>query len=280
MAILKLKLLRSLGIRRFHQVPNIGLDSANGIKGLLSPEGLQIAWFDYQTSLLNRINESLDKIPELKKFDDLLSLHRACIHSGDPALKSLASLSGQAFNNEFFFKSLRTEGSVNKNATFKEDSRHVDISQEVLNMPRFTPAPEISETDTSYFVKSTPHPAYDAITSDHAFRSVSVFRESLIDRGASMIGNGAVWLVSSSQNSGILNTYGWGTPLSQEHENDVASQVVSPANTLSVYPVLGINLWEHIYLKDYGVAGKRKFMENCFDCIDWSVIDERIEEAK
>ncbi|KAL8714676.1 MAG: hypothetical protein Q9220_001625 [cf. Caloplaca sp. 1 TL-2023] len=39
--------------------------------------------------------------------------------------------------------------------------------------------------------------------------------------------------------------------------------------------LLGVSTWEHVWLRDWGVAGKRKFLEAWWDKIDWEVVLER-----
>ena len=34
-----------------------------------------------------------------------------------------------------------------------------------------------------------------------------------------------------------------------------------------------VSTWEHTWLRDWGVAGKREFLERWWECIDWGVIE-------
>ena len=38
-------------------------------------------------------------------------------------------------------------------------------------------------------------------------------------------------------------------------------------------PILCVNTWEHVWLRDWGVDGKRKFLEAWWDKINWDVVD-------
>ena len=38
--------------------------------------------------------------------------------------------------------------------------------------------------------------------------------------------------------------------------------------------LLGVNTWEHVWLRDWGVGGKRGFLEAWWERIDWAVVDE------
>ncbi|KAL9581379.1 MAG: hypothetical protein Q9212_003932 [Teloschistes hypoglaucus] len=39
--------------------------------------------------------------------------------------------------------------------------------------------------------------------------------------------------------------------------------------------LLGVSTWEHVWLRDWGVAGKRRFLEAWWNKIDWEVVMER-----
>jgi Fe-Mn family superoxide dismutase len=116
-----------------------------------------------------------------------------------------------------------------------------------------------------------------------------------------MFGPGFVWLVQTNDaqvgNLRILPTYIAGSPLSaahyrrQSHDlnthnadtyqalNSVGTfgsaakqntQPKRPLGGVDVVPLLCVNTWEHVWLQDYGVRGKRKFLEAWWDKIDWN----------
>jgi superoxide dismutase, Fe-Mn family len=43
----------------------------------------------------------------------------------------------------------------------------------------------------------------------------------------------------------------------------------------SLEPVFVLDLWEHAYLRDFGVKGREQWVEAVLDNIDWKVIEER-----
>lgn len=274
---------RQLGVRYMHQVADIGLAKNQGLPGLFSKKGLDLAWFDYQHHLVTELNKALAKRPELEQYDNLASLSEACLYSGDPKLKPVAALAAQAYTNEFFFRSLKKDGSTNPDAELGPGNpRLVDVSNEVRNMP---PHPEVAAAQGSPlgwnegYAPSTQQPTYPAfrfLSDVSSFGSISTFRELFITRGDAMFGNGAVWLVKNENSAALLNTYGWGTPFSSTEPQTDYDMLASTSSPLSVTPVFCVNLWEHIYLHDYSPQGKRQFLINTFDCIDWNVIDDRL----
>ncbi|MCJ1438867.1 hypothetical protein MMC27_008257 [Xylographa pallens] len=40
--------------------------------------------------------------------------------------------------------------------------------------------------------------------------------------------------------------------------------------------LLGVNTWEHVWLRDYGVGGKRQFLEAWWERIDWDVVEKNM----
>ena len=66
-----------------------------------------------------------------------------------------------------------------------------------------------------------------------------------------------------------VNTVGAHGPHSQD-------QRIAPGG-IDLTPVLCINMWEHVYLADYGVGafgvgGKKAFAEAWWNTIDWAVV--------
>lgn len=49
-------------------------------------------------------------------------------------------------------------------------------------------------------------------------------------------------------------------------------QRVAPGG-VDVTPVLCVNMWEHVWLYDWDIEGKRKFLEAWWDRIDWDVVN-------
>jgi Fe-Mn family superoxide dismutase len=133
------------------------------------------------------------------------------------------------------------------------------------------------------------------------FSSLETLRETFLETAEAMFGPGFVWLVQTNDTQvgslRILPTYIAGSPLSaahyrrQSHDlnthnadtyqalNSVgtfgsaakqSTQPKRPLGGVDVVPLLCVNTWEHVWLQDYGVRGKRKFLEAWWDKIDWN----------
>jgi Fe-Mn family superoxide dismutase len=52
----------------------------------------------------------------------------------------------------------------------------------------------------------------------------------------------------------------------QDHENAIA---------VGTTPILVVDVWEHAYVKDYGAAGRGKYVDAIRPLIDWGVVEKR-----
>ncbi|TAQ83436.1 hypothetical protein B7494_g8243 [Chlorociboria aeruginascens] len=143
-----------------------------------------------------------------------------------------------------------------------------------------------------------------------SFSSIETLRREMIITANAMFGPGFVWLVRSRDHKySILSTYIAGSPypgahyrrqpvdMNTEAKNvtDVLRNVIrdSPVNNVGAFgslseprnqfapggidinPVLCINVWEHVYLPDYGVGGKLEYAVNWWQTINWSEVANR-----
>jgi Fe-Mn family superoxide dismutase len=105
----------------------------------------------------------------------------------------------------------------------------------------------------------------------------------------SIHGSGWVWLVvSKNSDLKVLATYNAGTPF------DIRARQVLDPNTgwnldssgrfrpkqnvgfqvnrrheYLILPILGLNVWEHAYVTDYGSGGKQQYLKNWWAAINW-----------
>lgn len=40
--------------------------------------------------------------------------------------------------------------------------------------------------------------------------------------------------------------------------------------------LLGVNTWQHVWLRDWGIGGKKQFLEEWWEAIDWDVVESRL----
>ena len=39
--------------------------------------------------------------------------------------------------------------------------------------------------------------------------------------------------------------------------------------------LLCVNTWQHVWLMDWGIGGKKQFLEAWWEAVDWNVVEER-----
>lgn len=259
---LRAGLRRVSGLKCIHTLPELALNREKGIPGLLSAKGLDVAWFQYQQYLLDRINEKTTQDESYSEKKTPFELLTAILQTGSAEDKPLAALASQAYANEVFFRSLRP-ASVNPGAKFRpEASREIEVSNEVRNPPPVGDIPGQPTAHTSIGAKL-----------EYSFESIAAFRELMINQGASIFANGYVWLLEVNADCFLVNTYGWGNPYTSAQ----ASSTSDDKAVTKFRPLMCLNLWEHVYLHDYGVGGKRQFAQNFFDAIDWGMVSSRAQ---
>jgi len=240
----------------------------NGVPGLLSPDAFSIAWTQYQQFMVDRLNTITSGFPEANFQPKDIVLQ----HARSPATASLFNHASMAFNNQFFFNGL------------------APISKPLSNYRALE----------SSFLKT--------------YGSIATLRSTMLGTANAMFGPGHVWLVwasgvgASGNSDGwrILTTYLAGTPFAeagyrtQDQDMNTASNSVGafgglskagrrdaamPPGSAKVVPVLCVSTWQHVYIRDYGVAphkdeitgeskgGKKEYLEKWWDAIDWHQVN-------
>lgn len=143
------------------------------------------------------------------------------------------------------------------------------------------------------------------------FSSLDTLKAEFLATATAMFGPGFVWLVKATEQSRfhLLTTYLAGSPYPGAHYRrqpvDMATQNAQSAGGLSgadyarqttvqnavgafgprsrmqpkiapggvgLTPVLCVNTWEHVWLRDWGIGGKRAFLEAWWERVDWGVV--------
>jgi Fe-Mn family superoxide dismutase len=228
------------------------------VPGLLTPKGFEVAYSDYQQHLVDELNASTTGTAW--EHQDAKSL--VIEFARDPAKAYAFNIASMAFNNHFFFRGLNT-------------------ARDVRSQPSQDLAMQINKD----------------------FSSLDTLRETFLATAEAMFGPGFVWLVQTNEpqlgSLRIVPTYLAGSPLSgahyrrQSHDlnthnadsyqalnkvgtfGSAARQNTGPKKPLGgvdMVPLLCVNTWEHVWLNDYGVRGKRKYLEAWWDRIDWGIV--------
>ncbi|KAF2441152.1 Fe superoxide dismutase-like protein [Karstenula rhodostoma CBS 690.94] len=245
--------------RRLHGVPSLlNHDELlkNGVPGLFSKKQFDIAYTQYQGHIVESLNVSTSG-SEIENRD-AKSLIVDCARN--PMMAYTFNLASMAFNNHFFFRGLNTN-------------------------------PNISSTPSADLTPLI----------NRSFTSLETLQETMILTADAMFGPGFVWLVQTpdakEQPLKLLTTYIAGSPLSGAHNRKQPADLNTQNTTsyagsfgaasrqkdnkpkkalggVDVIPLLCVNTWEHVWLHDYGVAGKLSFLENWWNKIDWAQVQQ------
>ncbi|KAI1083274.1 manganese and iron superoxide dismutase [Whalleya microplaca] len=278
---------RSILLQRSFHVPTLRQFSPEeGVPGLLSPGGFDTAWTQYMQFVIEKLN-ALTAGTEFEDQDPLSILKAT---AREPSTAAVFNYASMAHNNAFFFENLanlqKTPGQPNDEGADGQSDRRENKR-----------IPERLESELK-----------------RNFSSIETLRRELLVTAVSMFGPGFVWLVKNARNNDIriLTTYLAGTPYTTGHWRrqgvDMNTQGMGSADTvrgwlergqtgagadngakfmpqtqtgpggIDVIPLLCLNTWEHVWLRDYGVGafgagGKRLFVERWWNTIDWEKVE-------
>ncbi|EZF23908.1 hypothetical protein H113_03512 [Trichophyton rubrum MR1459] len=256
--------------RSFHRVPQLTYGThfqEHGVPGVLSPEGYNLAWVQYQSYLVQKLNMLTGGTADENVGPGTLLIK----YARQASMASLFNYASMAHNNHFYFNCLS---------------------------PETVPIPGKLE---------------EAIT--ESCSSVESLKEEFIATANAMFGPGFVWLVKMKDTAQlkILATYIAGSPYPQAHFRrqpvDMATQTtgitggenleavgriasrtygsmgpfaqqkyLAPGGA-DIHPILCVNTWEHVWLRDWGIGGKAGYLEAWWDKINWEEVAQNYKQA-
>ncbi|EPE29268.1 Fe,Mn superoxide dismutase (SOD), C-terminal [Glarea lozoyensis ATCC 20868] len=248
--------------RSIQTVPPLAHDFRNGVPNLLSPGGFDLAWTQYQSYLVEKLNATtagLD-LASCKPKDIILKTAR------DPSAAAIFNYASMAHNNHFFFSCL----SPNKTAMPATLKHKLEQSFSSIN----TLEREIVLMASSMF---GPGFVWLMQTKDGKFSLLNTY-----------LGGTPYPQAHYRQQPVDMNTEDPNVPESVRRKlrmnpvNTVGAHGVNskdriPPGATDLTPVLCINTWEHVFIQDYGfgaggVGGKRAYAEAWWTAIDWNVV--------
>ncbi|KAI5204757.1 manganese and iron superoxide dismutase [Aureobasidium subglaciale] len=260
--------------RSLHEVPNLLYKEEfenNGVAGFLAPKSFDTAYNQNMAHLIERLNTATAGT----EYETATTKQLILSMARNPTYAAVFAAASMAHNTHFFFDSLSPSLETNQLEQY----------------------PQLQEA----LIKS--------------FGSIKVLRNTMLSMANSMTGPGFTWLIQAKKHSSsaagntsslpeyrLLNTYNAGTPypeamLRQQSvdQSGTAGYTGSagsfgssssrardspkiPPGTELITPILCVSTWEHCYLPEYGVAGKKQYLKEWWKSINWNAVDNRAEK--
>ncbi|KAI6816750.1 hypothetical protein KC332_g10604 [Hortaea werneckii] len=248
--------------------------TTHGIPDLLSPEGFKIAWIDYQQLMVDK----LDDLTAGEPFENSQPKDLVLRFARDPLAASLFNHASMAHNNNFFFSGLSTSPlKLEQVPNVQESLIDTFGSIETLKATMLDTASAMFGPGFVWLVwaRDLNNPTSGQAGRRGAWRILSTYLAGTPYPEAGYRQQG---LDTNTSNASEYKGY-----MNQQPANAVGSfgpfstsgqaQSKLPPGGTNIMPVLCVNTWEHVWLRDYGMHGKRAFLSDWWKCIDWSVVE-------
>lgn len=245
----------------------------DGIPGLLSHEGYAIAWSRYQGMMLNKLNELLAGEPYENAPVKALTLQFA----RDPTSASIFNHASMAHNNHFFFSAFSTSpNTLERYPSLEKSLCNTFGSIETLRMTMLDTAASMFGPGFVWLIWARD---LESPTKGQRGGSWRILNTYLAGTPYPEAGYRQQALDMNTNNPSSFNDYMNSQPITNaigafgSFSRQGRDQAKLPPGGTNVLPVLCVNTWEHVWLRDYGMTGKRAFLRDWWRCIDWSVVD-------
>ncbi|EGF99602.1 uncharacterized protein MELLADRAFT_40203 [Melampsora larici-populina 98AG31] len=271
-----------LGIRSLHQVPptsSLPFNVETGLLPFLSSKTLKTLSIDWQTGLLDRLNQHLQgsDAEHLSLFDSIIHLAK------DRTQVQAFNLASEALNNYFFLNGLVTSTDVN------QSNRPTDGS--LLSRA-------IDDTYGSYtqFVSYFSSAANGMASSGYlwlvcdqdgllgicpTFASGTILVQNRQQRGdwPLQLGNLTRNPTTSSSSLPSFNNSLFSNPIPLSTPNrSITRKTTEPSDRFNqLHPIFTLPITERAYLIDHGVWGKETYLKSFWDVIDWKKCEKAYE---
>ncbi|KAK3329665.1 Manganese/iron superoxide dismutase [Apodospora peruviana] len=267
---------RSLG---YHYVPKLIHDfEKTGVPDFLSAEGYDIAWKQYQTLMIEKLEEKTAETQWANKELLNVVLHTA----REPRDAAIFNYASMAHNNHFFFKGL-SPTTVEIPHQLKADlersfgsietlRREMVYTADAMFGPGFVWLVQVRQSGMNAFKILTTYLAGTPYAAAH-------FRRQNLDANTDIGGNSQKGITAGHKY--LENSANAAGKRSEEASKE---SKIAPGG-IDVHPVLCLNTWEHVWLRDFGMGvggmgGKLEYAEAWWYRIDWNVVAEMANKNK
>ncbi|KAF2158716.1 hypothetical protein M409DRAFT_71507 [Zasmidium cellare ATCC 36951] len=260
-----------------HGVPILHHDkffAEKGIPGLFSPKGYDVAWTQYQEVLLSKLRELTSGTPDAHaEVKDLVIRY-----ARDPMNASLFNHASAAFNNHFFFQTLSTHPVLLEKQPQLQDSLiNTFGSIETLRATMLDTAAAMFGPGYVWLVWARQVDKAPMRARNGAWRILTTYlsgtpfpeagyRQQGVDMNNQNPNSYQGYLAQQSQlPNNTAGAFG-------AHSGIGRKEATIPPGGVSLAPVLCVSTWEHTWMADFGIAGKRKYLNQWWDVVDWNAV--------
>jgi Fe-Mn family superoxide dismutase len=242
-----------------------------GVGGLFSDTGYRLGWTTYQKMMLQKLDELLAGEPDENADVKALLLK----YARDPQSASVFNHASMAFNNHFFYQALSTTPMKLDRYNLLEQSLTKTFgSIDTLRTTFLDTAAAMFAPGFVWLVWCKDAEGARAGRSKGAWRILTTYaagtpfpeagyRQQGIDANTSSPAS-----YEKYQATNALGSFGQHSQLGQD------AAKIPPGGT-TVAPVLCVSTWEHSYIYDFGLNGKRKYLSDWWSAIDWYRVEQR-----
>jgi len=289
-------------LRRNLHVPPPLEQFQNGIPDFLSNTAIDISWNQYQASMVHRLNNIIkgksasaishcysitqfmhDLLTHLSlgSTDENLSTKSLLIkYAREPDQAATFNYASMAHNNNFFFESLASE-KIQIPAPFKKSLKTSWSSIETLRK-EFVATVDAMFGPGFVWLVARKSSAVQSKPSDFALLTTYLagspypgahYRRQQTDMNTQ---NADPRTQHQLLNSEPTNSVG---AMGRHSESAKKKELLGGFHTEdNLIPLLCINTWEHVWLPDYSIMGKREYAQRWWERVDWNKVYQRHTE--
>ncbi|KAK1087204.1 hypothetical protein LTR33_001167 [Friedmanniomyces endolithicus] len=262
--------------RANHTIPPLEFDTtfaAAGVPGFIGKHGFRIAWTDYQGLLVEKLNELTAGEP----YENYLTKDIALQFARDPMSASLFNYASMAHNNHHFFSTLSTHPTpLDKEPTLRQSRINNFGSIETLQTTMLDTASAMFGPGFVWLIwaRDLDPPAGGIRRGAWRILTTYLAGTPYVEAGYRQQG-----IDTNVQNATSYQAYKNSQPVNTlgafgSYSKFGREQAKLPPGGTNVQPVLCVNTWEHVWLRDYGIMGKRKYLTEWWNVIDWGAVEQ------
>ncbi|CAG8472527.1 26437_t:CDS:2 [Racocetra persica] len=255
-------LTRRKNVRQLHSVVPLPYTIDNGIQPLFTEKSLK-ELIDYQSTLVDNLNKFTSEFSDYTIYEIITKTAQ------EPSKALIFNYASQAWNNDFFLQGLTPKG-----VTLPEPFLHERIKQTFGSINDFKTHIwhwDYLVPDGHGKLVETEFKQLRVVNTYNAGTTLDTTRLQEKDPNnhpTSFLSS--PFLTTSSQ---FAPNAGSSKPVPPP---SIALNLVDPPPHKSKFtPLLCLNVWEHAYLKDFGIHGKETYIDRFWECVDWTVVHNR-----